>query len=370
MRETGIIIYPYKYFAIEEVKLYINLAKKYNFKHVLATFFAVDEDEIPNPIYLEKIKAIGDYCRQQGLEFQADLFPTVFEAVGATIYDVQPLLDLGITEFRMDYGFDMKDLAIISKNKDVRKIILNATTAAEQPDKFDIEIQQYIEEGGIVEKLEASHNVNPHPHTGLSIKQMQNIREKLNEYHIPISAFVPASEYTYGIYDVWESCPSVEDHRYWAAYESAQELWAADVADTLYVGDFLTSEKELKKLSEIRDSDYIQLRVRPSYDLTLAEQRILFSKPLKNRLAAYVLRFTEFRNTSIFPQNCVDVKQYDVTIDNQTIKRYNGEVRIALTDQPKDPRVNVVGHLHPHDVRLLSYIKATDMIQFILDEKE
>lgn len=370
MKEIGIILYPHKDFSVEETKNYISLAKTYGYRHVIATFFAVDDDDLRSAQYLKKVKAIGTYCRELDLPFQADLFPKVFEAVNATVDHVQPILDLGITEFRMDYGFTMAELGIISKQEGVQKIILNASTAAESPETFAQDLEQYLHVGGKIEKLEASHNVNPHPETGISIRIMKEIRKVFQSYKIPVSAFAPAKEYSYGIYGVWESCPTVEDHRYWMAYESAQELWAADVADIVYIGDSFASERELKSLSELKDCEHLQLRIQPAYKLSDIEKRVLFSKPLRNCLAEYVLRFVEYRKTNILPCHCVAAQAYDVTIDNQTIKRYNGEIRIALRNQKQDSRINVVGHLHPHDVRLIPYIGVGTMIQLRIDEEE
>lgn len=365
MREIGVILYPHKDISIDETERYLKLAKSYGYTRVVATFFAVEYEELKNPVYLDKIKAIGNICKNLSLPLQADLFPIIFENVGATVENVQPLIDLGITEFRMDYGFTMKDLGIISKNSGVHKIILNASTAAENPKQFDTDLEIYVSAGGDLNKLEASHNVNPHPETGISIESMKEIRDVLSKHNIPICAWAPAKEYTYGIYDVWESCPTVEDHRYWMAFESAQELWAADVADLVCIGDAFASETELKLLSEMKETSCIQIRIKPAYELSELEKKILFSEPLQNRLAEYVLRFTKFRNTNILPRNCVDVKKYDVTIDNQTVKRYNGEIRIALRDQRSDRRVNVVGHVNEHDIRLLSYVKSGTKIKFV-----
>ena len=55
--------------------------------------------------------------------------------------------------------------------------------------------------------------------------------------------------------------------------------------------------------------------------------------------------------------NTVDVTRGDVIIDNNDYGQYKGELQIAIRDLPNDGRINVVGHIHPEDMALLSLIQ-------------
>ena len=54
-----------------------------------------------------------------------------------------------------------------------------------------------------------------------------------------------------------------------------------------------------------------------------------------------------------------------ITIDNDLIGRYCGEIQLLKKDFEADARVNIIGFIHPEYIDLLEYLDYNTKIRFV-----
>ena len=67
----------------------------------------------------------------------------------------------------------------------------------------------------------------------------------------------------------------------------------------------------------------------------------------------------------IEPENCIKRLRGSITIDNINNQRYSGELQVVLVDSDSSDKVNVVGHIDEHDIRLLTYYRNGYKYKFV-----
>src|SRR5690606_39623333 len=108
----------------------------------------------------------------------------------------------------------------------------------------------------------------------------------------------------------------------------------------------------------------IELRVRWSEPLPAAMEPF-FAKTHTDRpdASSLVVRLASGRAFArehaipLQPHRTDERPRGTVTIDNSGYLRYAGEVHLAKTDLPADPRVNVLGRIIPEDIPLLDQLE-------------
>lgn len=92
MKRLGISVYP-SHNDINEIVKYINLAGKYGFKRIFTCLISVVDRNIEDII--DEFKTIVVAAKAENMEVIADLDPTIFEKLDASIYDLKVFNDIG-----------------------------------------------------------------------------------------------------------------------------------------------------------------------------------------------------------------------------------------------------------------------------------
>lgn len=376
MKELGVTIYPVKDFDLDKNKEYVLSAHHYGYTRIFISFFCVLPQEIAETDYLCKIKDLADYAKSLNMKVQADFFSDIFNAFNATSQNISTIISAGIDEIRIDGGFDFSEIAQMSL-QNCRRIVINASELAnENGDIINIEktiekgLQEFLDAGGDITKIEASHNMYPHEGTGLSMNHLINRKSIFKKYHIPISAFCNSHTFEMTLFHAMDGSPTVEDHRSLSAYGSAHELFVSQTVDSVFIADGFVSKNELSSLTRLLEEDIVSLRVGVYPMITQQEKDVLFSGVHSHRESAYCMRSMLYRElVKIPPRHTIERHCFDVTIDNEDYERYFGEVQILLKDRSINQRVNVVGYIVDEDRPLLKWIQSGQKFQFIEEKK-
>ena len=155
-----------------------------------------------------------------------------------------------------------------------------------------------------------------------------------------------------------DGLPTLEDHRAMEVREACNHLFALG-NDSVFIGDSLPSNEELKELSILK-SNAIEL------DINLKSKNEVVLRLLKE---VYTARIDEARDAiraaesrlilngdKIDPENTIEKLYGDITIDNIKYMRYMGELQIIKNNQREDERTNVVASVLQNKLYLLKYI--------------
>lgn len=285
-------------------------------------------------------------CRDAGINLIVDVSPVTLKKLGCPTFDELP--GLGITHIRLDFGFNAVETAALSKKFN---IVFNASAISRE------DILSWGAAGADFTRFSACHNYYPKPYTGLSLARVKEINKSLRNLGFTTMAFVPGNGELRG--PLREGLPTVEAHRFSRenVLMNMLELYQAD-SDIVLVGDHTVTEDvwaQLKCLGE----GYVSLRTAllPGYEFE--RELIHHDRPDSSE---YVIRSQESRfnsgNLVIPPDNQARERRAGtVFISNEEYMRYMGELEIARTDLPPDPRVNVIGHVTEEDRKYLPYIR-------------
>lgn len=372
MRDLGITVYPTKDFDLKDCKRYIKKASDQCFTRVFLTFFCLPPKDIANERYLEKIKEISLYAKSLGMKVQADFFPEIFDAFNATPDNIKPIIDAGIEEIRIDGGFTFSEIALMTRQECCGKVIINASELEDIThlnknfdEIIDVAMEEFFNSDGIIDKIEASHNMYPHEGTGLLMSLLVERAQLFAKYNIRVSAFCNSLTYKTTLFNSMDGSPTVEDHRNISAYASAHELFVSNVVDSVFVADGFIRDGELESLTSLVTEKNVCIRVYFYPTTTDEEKSHILDLIHENRQAGYCIRSTQCRDTiRLIPNNTVTRHIYDVTIDNQDYERYLGEAHILLKEFSSNKRINVVGYIEKEDRCLLQWIKNGQKFQF------
>ncbi|MDS0526336.1 MupG family TIM beta-alpha barrel fold protein [Clostridium sp. SHJSY1] len=359
MRKLGISIYPI-HNSIEEIKNYIDLAGKYNFKRVFTCLLSVDGDREK---IMQEFREIIEYANNYGMEVIADISPKVFEELKISYQDLSEFKKIGLYGIRLDEGFSGNEEAIMTFNKENLKIEFNMSNGT----KYIDNIMSYKPNA---ENILGCHNFYPHRYTGLGYDHFIKTSKQYKELGVRTAAFVTSNTGKYGPWPVSEGLCTLEMHREMNIVSQVKHLWATDLIDDVIVANCFASETELKELSEI-DPYCITLKCELNNNIPEIERKIVLEEFHFNRgdVSDYVIRSTQSRvkykghDFKVF--NPVDIKKGDIIIDSSLYEHYAGEMQIARLDMKNSGKTNVVGNIINDEVFLLNYIEPWQKFKLI-----
>lgn len=159
MKRLGISVYP-NHTEIDEIVDYIHLAGKYGFKRIFTCLLSVADKNVDDVI--SEFKVMLKAAKEENMEVIADLDPTIFKNLGASIYDLKVFKDMGLDGIRLDMGFSGQEEAIMSFNEYGLKIELNVSNGTRYIDNI-------LSYKANLNNLYGCHNFYPHRYTGLSL---------------------------------------------------------------------------------------------------------------------------------------------------------------------------------------------------------
>lgn len=387
MKRLGISVYP-DIQPLEEIKQYIELAAKYNFKRVFSSMWSVEgtASEVIN-YFTELIQIAHKNDMQVGL----DVNPDCLSHVGASFNDLKIFNDIGVDILRMDLCFGVeKDVQLVNNPYEIQ-IEFNATVMSGEY------VNSLIEAGAQIDKILTGHNFYPQRYTGMKWKKYLKINKELKKYDLEVTTFVTShNEPTCGVWDAKDGLCTVEMMRDWTIDEQIRLLFAAGNVDTILIGNACASEEELAsacdaiKQYEVNESMPIikimmgfgatkerfypqnKIKVLPTEDITESESEILFdifphsdvgdsSEWIwRSRMARFLRKRIEFRE---YEKDSFQIG--DVVMVNENYKHYAGEVQIVLKPIINDHTRNLIGRISLRELEIIKLLKDGDVVIFL-----
>jgi len=221
------------------------------------------------------------------------------------------------------------------------------------------------------DNLLGSHNFYPHRFSGLGQDFFNYATSLYTQYRLNTAAFINSQAATFGPWPTQDGLATLESHRSLPIATQLKHYVLMGTINDIIIGNAYASEDELKSAHEAFVADYPSLKVVPADDITALERTVLFENDHSYRgdRSEYLLRSTQTRviyKDEAFPaHNTQPIERGDVLIDNVGYGQYKGETQIALQAMPNDGRVNVVGHIDPSELFLLTYLKPWSSFRLI-----
>lgn len=347
MNEFGISIYLGT--GYEKNKIIIEKAVKNNAKYAF-TSLHIPEENLEN--YEAEVKKLLNLCNINKINLIVDIGPRTLQKLGFNNF--KELKETSITHLRLDYGFSYEEIIELSKDFN---IVFNASTL------LDKDISELKKLNADFSKFSACHNFYPKPLTGLSLKKVAKINERLKKLGITTMAFVCGDEEFRG--PLHMGLPTVEEQRHGDVLFNMLQLIKDTETDICLIGDVDSTDETYTKLRELSEG-YISLHVKIDERYMFIKNMIHHDRPDSSE---YVIRSQESREFSsegkIFPPDKINErKKGSISIGNSKYLRYSGELEIARKDLDKESKVNIIGCIIHSDIKYLDYI--TDGMGFKL----
>lgn len=347
MSQFGISLYlGYGY---EKNKEIVEKAHKYNAKYAF-TSLHIPEESVSD--YEKEVKKLLDVCKINNLNLIVDTGPRTLEKMGFSSF--KELKQTSITHLRLDYGFTYEQIIELSKEFN---IMFNASTLSEK------DIKELKKLNGDFSKFSACHNFYPKPLTGLSLKKVLKINQRLKNLGITTIAFVAGNKSLRG--PLYKGLPTVEEHRDGNVLFNVLQLIKDCDTDICMIGDVDITDEAWNSLKELSEG-YISVHAEIDEKYSFIKGIVQHDRPDSSD---YVIRSQESREFSsqgrIFePELLKERPKGSISIGNQDYLRYSGELEIARQDLEKEPKVNIIGKVCVDDIKYLDYI--TDGMGFKL----
>ncbi|WP_297436029.1 DUF871 domain-containing protein [uncultured Clostridium sp.] len=351
MRRLGISVYPTKD-NIQEVVDYVHLAGKYGFKRIFTCLISASERPLDEVI--AEFKIVLKAANEEGMEVIADLDPTVFKNLNASITDLKVFKDMGLSGIRLDAGFSGYEESIMSYNKFDLKIELNVSNG----NKY---LENILSYSANKENIYGCHNFYPHVYTGLEYEHFIKCSKQYKDQGIKVAAFVNSTAATHGPWPVSEGLCTLEEHRDMPITVQTKHLFATGLIDDVIIANAYASEEELKALSELNKT-MITLDAKVYEETSELEEKIIFEEHHFNRgdISAYMIRSTQsrvkYKGEKFPPKNTQDIRRGDILIDSDLYTRYAGELQVAIKDMKNSGKTSIVGRISEDEIFLLDYI--------------
>lgn len=359
MHRLGISIYLNNS-SLEEIKNYINLAAKYGFKRIFTCLISATDKNIEET--LKEFKEVLKVANDNNMEVIADIDPTVFKNLNASIFDLKVFKEMGLSGIRLDMGFSGYEESVMTYNEYGLKIELNISNGTKYVDNI-------ISYKSNINNLYGCHNFYPHIYTGLSYENFITSSKQFKDLGIRTAAFVNSKSAEFGPWPVSEGLCTLEMHRELPIEVQAKHLLATGLIDDVIIANAFASEEELKALSEI-NMEMLEFNVELIDDIRDLDKKIVLDEFHFNRgdASEYMARSTQsrvkYKGESFPPYNVVDIKRGDILIDTDLYTRYAGELQLALKDMKNTGKTNVVARIVEDEIFLLDYIKPWSKFSF------
>ena len=328
---------------------YLREAAKCQAKYIMTSLQIPEEDYSHLD---EKLPHFFELINELGLELIPDVSQETFYKLGLKPGDFKSLKEKGFRKIRLDYGFDdVETLKTLLLDFD---LVLNASIVDEK-------LLQDLQKADIdISRIWAMHNFYPRQDTGLKRNDFISKNQLLHRYGMKVQAFVCGDDLKR--FPLYEGLPTLEEHRHCHPLIATIDLLKNCYVDDVFVGDSQAEISTLKAISAYINHKTILLPVYLN-----ADYQQYYNQSLRSRKESSlnVIRITTPRVPYIQPRHNQYRYKGAITIDNELMGRYCGEVQLMKKDMPLDARCNVIGFVHPEYVNILEFIDSNLNIQFI-----
>lgn len=304
---------------------------------------------------LERFHSLQQYAVSSDIRIFTDISRQTVHTLH--LQSVQDLKQYGVEYIRLDDGFTSEQMKELSR---VFHIVVNASASEDT-------LKEVLEQCDST-RMCACHNYYPEPYTGLSLEYVQERNAFFHQYGIQTMGFIPGNHHLRG--PLYEGLPTVESHR-WnkdGIVKNVLELCNAGT-DIVLIGDIDVQDADWDALGNLQ-KNILKVPVHCTQSLGLYMPLVHHDR---KDYSAWMFRSVESRQLQIeqiVPFHTVERVRGSICINNQTFRRYAGELSIAKKDMPADERVNVVGYISLEYMQLIDLIDSTTGIQMIEVEKD
>lgn len=353
--ENGISIYPGLDNSLEENLALIDLAASCGIQRI---FTSLHIPETNVEALKKELGTLMQAAQKHHMEIISDISPRTLDMLGIPEMNLSAFRMRGIHTLRLDDGYNAREIAKLSQNKQGMRIQLNASTMTGH---F---LTGLLQAKTDFRNVDALHNFYPRPGTGLSEETLVRKTIMLHKAGIRVGAFVPSLKKKRS--PLYDGLPTLEDHRELDVALAARHLVALGI-DSVFIGDNLPDKEELQSLADLRED---QVTVKAKMLTRDPVQQELLEHTFTARVdeARDAIRAQESRGLvsgPIYPEIIEERKPGDITIDNENYLRYMGELEIIKTPQPADKRVNLAARVLPEENFLLDYITPGRKFSFL-----
>lgn len=317
-------------------------------------FSSVNIPEDDSKKYIVRLKKLGKLCHKLNLNLTIDITEKGLKSIDIDVNNIKEVAKLGVTSLRIDDGFNMHQVAEMSRDI---PLALNASTITET------DITKLHHYKANFDNLEAWHNYYPHPDTGLSSTWLKNKNDWLKGQGFTTMAFVAGDTELRG--PIYAGLPTLEDDRKQHPLAATLKLLRTLSVDKVYVGDPSLSDNVREQFRLFFKQNILQLSIQS--DMSMLLTNCWHSRP---DLSQNVVRLVEGRDKikNVLPFKTNNRPVGSITVDNSLYGRYTGELEITKKALNADTRVNVVGKVIEKDLPLLSWVDSNQAIQFISED--
>ena len=327
---------------------YIRLAHSYGADAIFTSIHIPEEDFGG---FDEKLHALIHLSTELKMHLVADISPYTFEKLGLEMNDYKGLRNYGFDSVRLDFGFE--DFTIIKKLSDTFNLFLNASIIDEH---FMTQCEVYKVN---LDNTVLSHNFYPKVDSGLSVQTFIERNEQLKQYNLPVHAFVPGD--LLKRFPLYEGLPTLEVHRNVDPYLATVDL-DRNYGVGMYIGDSLAHEETLRRIARYLSEGIVTIPCHLHEDY-----HHLYDTVLRTRedISDDTIRVRDTRVMGVKQSNSKERLRGMITVDNELLGRYSGELSLIKHDLPMDARINVIGFVPDAYHKLLDYLEGRDKIQFV-----
>ena len=361
MRRLGISVYP-EHSTPEADRAYLERAAAHGFTRIFTCLLSVDKGAEET---IEEFGSFISYAHDLGFMVAVDTNETVFERLGATLFDIAPFAKMGVDIIRLDSHFGDRGNIALTRNPYGIGIEFNAS--------HNHPLANLIERGANAKNMVACHNFYPEPYTGLCEEYFERYSKIYKDLSMPLAAFVSSQQPdTFGPWPVFAGLPTCEDDRHRPIDLQVRHVIASGLVDDVIIGNCFASEEELAAMATV-DLTRVRCRIDLDEGISEAEREIVFDfdHAARHDPSPYMIRSSwsrsSFRERQIAPR-AFDAPAFtkgDVLVVNDNMAHYRGEIQIATRDIPNDGVRNRVGRIPEEEQFLLDYILPEHPFGFI-----
>lgn len=298
---------------------------------------------------IDEFRVIVQLAKQRGLRLIGDISPRAFQRFGASVDNLSPFAELGLSVLRVDFGFNAGQIARMVQNPFGLEIMINATGVSEQS-------LAGLEQAGLsLAGRLAGHNYYGGKEAGVSLREVERAATLLHHRGAVVQAFV-ASQQPERL-PGYQGLATMERQRTLPVGRAAMELFVRGVADMVFIGDPVSRPEELRALLEVAASPHLRLRMALEADATDAERMVVLGRH-RTRGADFevcwrLLPRVASAGGSAIPDRAPCSRPRGAIY---VYPRLSGEVRIAKTDLPPEAKAHVLGHIVAEDLPLLDLL--------------
>ncbi|MGL4912160.1 MAG: DUF871 domain-containing protein [Romboutsia sp.] len=357
----GISIYPLQS-TLEENEIYIDKSAKLGYKRVFTSMLELNKDKEEALKQVDQYRKLLNRAKNLGMKVFIDVNPEVLKIIEVDPTNLSFFTDLGATGLRLDGVFNGFYEAYITYNTENLDIEINGS--------FDTGyVNSIVDLGARKEKFLTCHNFYPEEHTGLSLECFEKCHKRHKDLGLNTAAFVTTQlGGDQGPWDINDGLCTLESHRYLPIDVQAQELLALGIDDVI-IGDAFATDEELESLAKL-DKQIIKLKVSLVND---TYKNIIENRVLQNRWDYSDKIIRDVMSRSEFKKNVIEeevnekrtVEAGTLLLNNDSYKRYKGELIVSIDTINIDNRRNILGYIHEDYKMLLKYIQGG--VRFVLD---